>query len=246
MRLFIKLCRTRSAKGQGCPLACYCALRSCLYAAVLLLAGPAVHADRLGFTIGGDVLALPTSTATKKGLLDNTTLFARFEHPLPLFPNVEIRRSHSATQQFDNNRTDLTGYYQIFDNDWINLDVGLGAGRMQWTTDATHQNRDKTYGFFMVEASFALIERVTPYLQVHRGATLSRLFNFGEQAPDQIAQGIKDRMGTFSDVEVGLYIDLFAGLSLTVGYSRLCIRKKQQTDNGLQVLGIKAGVQYHL
>jgi outer membrane protein len=64
-----------------------------------------------------------------------------FEHMVPLVPNVRFAFGAADAESFTYGKNDLTLYYEIFDNDLVSFDIGVGAtqihsGEMDiYTTD---------------------------------------------------------------------------------------------------------------
>jgi outer membrane protein len=101
-----------------------------------------VYADVLGATVGVQAWQ---STATG-GFANNssfndssfeeqstTSLYAKFEHPIPLIPNIRFRmgsldsgNSNSGTN-LDFSNTDITLYWELLDNDLVGFDFGVTA-----------------------------------------------------------------------------------------------------------------------
>jgi outer membrane protein len=51
------------------------------------------------------------------------------ENPIPLIPNVRYSYNGFETEQFEYTREDITFFYEIFDNDIIEVDLGFGLSR---------------------------------------------------------------------------------------------------------------------
>ena len=85
--------------------------------------------------IGSDVeigMWAPTSTAdgiSQTVSDDSNTAFASatIEHPLSMVPNLKVGFSGVNNNTFEYTKFDVTGFYEILDNDAISIDVGLGA-----------------------------------------------------------------------------------------------------------------------
>lgn len=144
----------------------------------MVTAGSA-QADLLGARIGVDYWQVqPKLSAGDPGkagrlVLDDATELAwngRFEHPLPLLPNIAVRYQHSdvsanaaltnslvlaqktfaagtiASQHNSMKHIDLTGYYEVLDNPVLSLDLGLTARLLQsdvgLTTSSTAASRE--------------------------------------------------------------------------------------------------------
>jgi len=139
------------------------------------------QADMLGARVGLDygqmkpsVTAGNTGQAGALALEDSKELtwFGRFEHPLPLLPNIATRYQHltfsaiapvgqslmldnavvpagADIEQFNAQKTvDITGYYEVLDNPVLSLDLGLTARLLRTDvrlgTGATAVSRDSS------------------------------------------------------------------------------------------------------
>lgn len=129
-----------------------------------LVTAGSVQADLLGARVGVDYWQMqPKLSAGDPGkagqfVLDDVNELAwygRFEHPLPLLPNIAVRYQHSnvsanaalaetlvlaektfaagtiASQYNSMKHIDLTGYYELLDNPVLSLDFGLTARLLQ-------------------------------------------------------------------------------------------------------------------
>lgn len=129
-----------------------------------LITAGSVQADLLGARVGVDYWQMqPKLSAGDPGkagqfVLDDANELAwnaRFEHPLPLLPNIAVRYQHSdvsanaalaetlvlaqktfaagsiVSQHNSLKNVDLTGYYEILDNPVLRLDLGLTARLLQ-------------------------------------------------------------------------------------------------------------------
>jgi len=129
-----------------------------------LVTAGSVQADMLGARVGVDYWQVqPKLSAGDPGkagqfVLDDANELAwygRFEHPLPLLPNIAVRYQHSdvsanaalaetlvlaqkpfaagtiASQHNSMKHIDLTGYYEVLDNPVLSLDLGLTARLLQ-------------------------------------------------------------------------------------------------------------------
>ena len=98
-----------------------------------------------------------------------TNIYAAFEHPIPLIPNIKVQRTEMNTQGDTNlttnftfggqlftmnsdatsdvelTSTDIILYYELFDNDLISFDIGLNAKYLDGTLVVTEKdNPDST------------------------------------------------------------------------------------------------------
>ncbi len=97
---------------------------------------PTVQADTL---IGSDIEigvwspSYSASDASKNITGKNQSIFfsATIEHPVPLLPNIKISASKVDSSAYDYTKIDYTGYYEVLDNDFVSIDVGLGFSDFQ-------------------------------------------------------------------------------------------------------------------
>jgi|GEM_PF-2894296 len=127
---------------------------------VMLLLNTHAHADMLGLTLSGDYAKLSLSGQGGDHSFSQPLQFsddgwqswsAAFEHPLPLVPNIALRRQTanwsgntglagdlqldqylytsqtSINNTFDLQSTDLSFYYEVLDNSLLALDLGVTA-----------------------------------------------------------------------------------------------------------------------
>lgn len=50
-----------------------------------------------------------------------------FEHMIPLVPNVRFSFGNADSDLISYGKNDITAYYEIFDNDLLSFDIGVGA-----------------------------------------------------------------------------------------------------------------------
>lgn len=149
-----------------------------MLAAGLLNYQPQVQADLLGVTFSGDFAQLEVSGRGGDNLASQSLQFSddrwqswsiAFEHPLPLVPNVLLRRQNgnwtgqtqlrgdlqldgqifpsqsTITNVLDLQTTDLSFYYEVLDNSLLALDLGVSAMRFETMMSATQvRNTQRT------------------------------------------------------------------------------------------------------
>lgn len=141
-----------------------------LLGASLLCSSPLVLADVLGVTVGAEWWqANPDARAGDTGFSQplhfdddsHSAFYVAFEHPIPLLPNVMLRRQtlsfqgdtqlagtlrlydkvYAAQSQVNNGLgleyTDASFYYELLDNDILSLDLGLSARFLQTDVSVT-------------------------------------------------------------------------------------------------------------
>lgn len=99
------------------------------------------QADKLGFEIGATAwhtkqeLTAKHAKAQKSKSEVSGGLHAEFEHFVPFVPNIRLEYLQNkndlrhSKDRSETSFTDITLYYQLLDN-WINLDLGASARRM--------------------------------------------------------------------------------------------------------------------
>lgn len=107
-------------------------MKKLLLATVVASTSLPVFADTL---IGGDVeLNAWQQSQTFRGNGTNQTndefsytFEASLEHFIPLIPNFKYGRSSTDGDDYAYNKHDFTLYYEIFDNDLVSIDAGVGV-----------------------------------------------------------------------------------------------------------------------
>lgn len=141
-----------------------------LFAASLFVTSPLVTADVLGVTVGAEWWqANPEGRAGDTGFSQplhfdddsHSAFYAAFEHPIPLLPNMMLRRQtlsfqgdtrlagtlqlhdvvYAAQSQVNNHLsleyTDASMYYELLDNDILSVDLGVSARFLQTDVSIT-------------------------------------------------------------------------------------------------------------
>jgi len=211
---------------------------SCALCAALALSAPGAGADVLGGTIGINLWAQEYDARARDGgdFIDFNSsfdvddesdfqVFASFEHPVPLIPNILVQHTASSTQgngvitstvfdgielegevtgDLDLTHTDATLYYEILDN-WVNLDVGLTARKFDASVELTAQDgtratadADDILPMAYVRAQFDL-----PFT----GWKVRATGNYVSYDGDSLA-----------DLSGAVGYEFFAGLELELGY----------------------------
>ena len=127
------------------------------------------------------------------------SVYANFEHFIPLIPNASVRYSQVDSNKLQFDSLDAFGYYRILDNGKLDLDLGLGlrnysSGKVG---EVDQESFSKTLP--MVNAELTLFDgsRTSFYSRVDLGKT-----------------GSTD----FHQFEAGVRFNMFAGLRLQAGY----------------------------
>ncbi len=92
-------------------------------AALLISASISVQADIIGAKAGYEYWQTKDNDGAN-------SVYLQLEHPIPLLPNLAVRATQLDSTRLDVNIYDLSGYYEILDNDNISLDFGAGLQRL--------------------------------------------------------------------------------------------------------------------
>jgi outer membrane protein len=196
------------------------------------------HADVLGGTLGINLWAQEFDARARDGgdFIDfdssfdaddesDFQVFASFEHPIPLLPNILVQHTRSSTRGagvlgstvFDNvvfegnvtgdldlTHTDATLYYEILDN-WVSLDLGITARKFDASVELTAEDgttasaeTDDLLPMGYLRAQFDL-----PFT----GWKIRATGNYVKYDGD-----------TVSDLSGAIGWEVFAGLELELGY----------------------------
>ena len=225
------------------------------------------NADTLGLEVGaaywnaqtsGNVEYKGSSIDLEKDLgygdLNTNFIWASFEHPIPLIPNLKIQHtqiddssSKSANVTFDNkvysgtvsssiklNQTDFILYYELLDN-WVNLDLGIngkyfdGSIDISDTLSTTSSTKDLTY---VVPMAYAKVKFDLPFSGLSVESDLSYISYSGSKS---------------YDFKGGLnYLTSF-GLGATVGYrtEKIQLDDVSNVYSDIEISGAYAGLYYH-
>lgn len=225
------------------------------------------NADTLGLEVGaaywnaqtsGNVEYKGSSIDLEKDLgygdLNTNFIWASFEHPIPLIPNLKIQHtqiddssSKSANVTFDNkvysgtvsssiklNQTDFILYYELLDN-WVNLDLGINGKYFDGSIDisdslsTTSSTKDLTY---VVPMAYAKVKFDLPFSGLSVESDLSYISYSGSK---------------FYDFKGGLnYLTSF-GLGATAGYrtEKIQLDDVSNVYSDIEISGAYAGLYYH-
>ncbi|MDD2887199.1 MAG: TIGR04219 family outer membrane beta-barrel protein [Aliarcobacter sp.] len=225
------------------------------------------NADTLGLEVGaaywnaqtsGNVEYKGSSIDLEKDLgyedLNTNFIWASFEHPIPLIPNLKIQHtqiddssSKSANVTFDNkvysgtvsssiklNQTDFILYYELLDN-WVNLDLGINGKYFDGSIDisdslsTTSSTKDLTY---VVPMAYAKVKFDLPFSGLSVESDLSYISYSGSKS---------------YDFKGGLnYLTSF-GLGATAGYrtEKIQLDDVSNVYSDIEISGAYAGLYYH-
>lgn len=225
------------------------------------------NADTLGLDIGAAAWAAKTSGNIEyKSLgsdidlskdlgydnLNTNFVWASFEHPIPLIPNIKIQHtkiedssSSTSSVTFDNkvfsgnissniqlNQTDFIAYYELLDN-WVNFDFGINAKYL----DASVSVKDVT------QSSRKDVDYVIPMLYAKARFDLP----FSGLSLETDLSYVSYRESEFYDFKAGLLYETSFGLGGTVGYrsEKLQLDDISDVNSNIEIKGAYAGLYYH-
>jgi outer membrane protein len=189
------------------------------------------------------------------------SFYIALEHPVPLLPNIKIRENELSTQGFvtlsedfvyngegysagtslasaiDLSHTDVTLYYEIFDNDLLSFDIGVTGKKVDGllaVRDAQSENSLKSDGWIP-----------TGYAQLRVGIPATPLTVYG------LANAISIDDSSVRDIEAGieyrLVENLAVDLNLQLGYRDITIELDDLDGiySDLQFKGPYLGLEIH-
>lgn len=189
------------------------------------------------------------------------SFYVALEHPIPLVPNIKIRENELMAQgsvmlqqdfmyngegytagttlgsTIDLSHTDITLYYELFDNDLLSFDFGITGKKVDGllaVRDAQSENRLESDGWIP-----------TGYAQLRVGIPATPLTVYG------IANAVSVDDSSIRDVEAGieyrLVENLAVDLNLQLGYRDVTIELDDldNIDSDLQFKGPYLGLEVH-
>src|SRR5690554_6393695 len=189
------------------------------------------------------------------------SFYVALEHSIPLIPNIKIRENELVAQgsvtlsqdfsyngqgytagstigsTIDLSHTDITLYYEVFDNDLLTFDFGLTAKKVDGllaVRDAQNENSLSSDGWIP-----------TGYAQIRVGIPATPLTVYG------IANAVSIDDSSIRDVEAGieyrLVENLAIDLNLQLGYRDISIELDDLDgiDSDLQFKGPYLGLEIH-
>ena len=223
-------------------------------------------ADTVGFEVGAAYWGAKTSgdfnykgdtidLEKDLGYVDTNTNFiwASFEHPVPIIPNLKIQhtsfdesQSTNTNKVFDGktysgvvnsniklNQTDFILYYELLDN-WVNLDFGINA---------KYLNASVSMDSATQSASTKDLNYVVPMLYAKAKFELPLS---GLSVESDISY-ISYDSSAFYDVKGGVSYETTFGLGATAGYraEKLKIDDISDFNSDIDIKGFYAGLFYH-
>ena len=223
-------------------------------------------ADTVGFEVGAAYWGAKTSgdfnykgdtidLEKDLGYGDKNTNFiwASFEHPVPIIPNLKIQHTSFDESQTTNtnkvfdgktysgvvnssiklNQTDFILYYELLDN-WINLDFGVNA---------KYLNASVSMDSAGVSASTKDLNYVVPMLYAKAKFELPLS---GLSVESDISY-ISYDSSAFYDIKGGVSYETTFGLGATAGYRAEKLKLDDLSDvySDVNIKGFYAGLFYH-
>ena len=223
-------------------------------------------ADTVGFEVGAAYWGAKTSgdfnykgdtidLEKDLGYGDKNTNFiwASFEHPVPIIPNLKIQhtsfdesQSTNTNKVFDGkiysgvvnssiklNQTDFILYYELLDN-WINLDFGINAKYLNasFSMDSATQSASTTDLNYVVPMLYAKAKFELPLSGLSVESDISYI-SYDSSA--------------FYDIKGGVSYETTFGLGATAGYraEKLKIDDISDFNSDIDIKGFYAGLFYH-
>lgn len=225
-------------------------------------------ADTVGFEVGAAYWGAKTSgdfsykgdtidLEKDLGYGDKNTNFiwASFEHPVPIIPNLKIQhtsfdesQSTNTNKVFDGktysgvvnsnlklNQTDFILYYELLDN-WVNLDFGINGKYIDGSVSASDNSGTTS-------ASTKDLSYVIPIVYAKAKFDLPLSGLSVETDVSYITYADSD----FYDVKGGILYETSFGLGGTVGYRAEKIKLDDVSDaySDIEIKGAYAGLYYH-
>lgn len=190
--------------------------RSLLAAAVLMASASSAHA-LVGAKLGYNYWM----TANHDGV---HSVYANFEHFIPLVPNAAVRYSKVDSNKLEFSSYDAYGYYRILDNG--NLDLVLGLGLRRYDSGKLRSDSfSATLPLANAELTLFDDSRTSFYGRVEMG---------------------KNSDTDVYDLEAGVRFRMFAGLRLQAGYRtyKLNLDGTKGINNSERLRGVNVGLHW--
>ena len=224
-----------------------------------------LYADTIGFEAGaaywgaktsGNVQYKGSSIDLEKDLgygdLNTNFLWASFEHPVPLIPNLKIQHttideasSKNANVTFNNNvysgtvssniklnQTDFIIYYELLDN-WVNFDFGINGKYLDASVDMNDSTNSSSKDLaYVIPMVYAKAKFDLPFSGLSVETDVSYI---GYDA------------NNFYDLKGGVSYETSFGLGATVGYryEKLELDDLSDVYSDIEISGAYAGLYYH-
>jgi outer membrane protein len=184
--------------------------------------------------------------------LNTNFIWASFEHPIPMIPNIKIQHtkvedssSKISNVTFDNknfsgtinsniqfNQTDFIAYYELLDN-WVNFDLGINAKYLDSSVSVSdNTNNSRKDVDYIVPMLYAKAKFDLPFSGLSLETDLSYVsYNQSE----------------FYDFKGGLLYETSFGLGGTIGYreEKLQLDDISDVNSDIEIKGAYAGLYYH-
>lgn len=192
-------------------------------------------------SMDGDLSYNTTAFTTSYDETDNYRLYGRFEHPIPLVPNVALRftnvdiEGNSAGDKVSLKSVDYTLYYEFLDNDLISLDAGLTLRQLEGDYVDSSNGVDESF-----DAPLPM-----GYLMAEVGIPMTPLTAFA----DVTAVGLSG--DAYSDAQIGLSFMINPGYvldwSVRAGYrvQKLDLDDIDNVNADITIDGMFLGLEGH-
>ncbi len=189
----------------------------------------------------------------------NAFMWAYFDHPIPLIPNVKIQQTNyndsaigkirypmtfagysigtineSVSSEFTFNQTDIIPYWRILDN-WINFDIGLNIktinGNIKIDTAITNQHIDESFKVTL-PMLYAKAKLDLPFSGLSFEADCSYVSYSGNK---------------IVDLKGGIVYETSSGLGAIAGIKKqsFVFDDIDDTDGDINIEGIYLGIYFH-
>lgn len=153
------------------------------------------------------------------------TVYASFEHFIPLIPNAAVRYTGIDNKRMKFNSYDAFGYYRLLDNGAIGWNLGMGMRRFD-SGKTTGRSFSSTLPMINTEITLFDDSRTSFYGR----------FDLGKNSDTD-----------FSDMEVGVRFNMFLGLRLQAGYRnyKLNLDGTKGVNNSERMSGMNVGLHWN-
>ena len=190
-------------------------MKKLLSASLLIAASLNVQADIAG--LKGGVEYWPVKSDNNAG-----SAYFQLEHPMPLLPNLAVRGTRVEDKEYTLTTYDTFGYYEIFDNSLVSLDLGAGLHRIEAGNYSTNID-DDTLGMVTTDIELLPDNDVSFYSKI----------NYARSSDSRV-----------TDTGIGVRLNILAAFYFQAGYRQYDLDQ----DDGFSdtIKGVTAGLHVDL
>ena len=166
-------------------------MKKILATSLLCLGSLSAQADIAGMKAG--VEYWPTSDHKNSG-----SAYFQLEPPIPLLPNLSVRANRLETKDYSLTNYDISGYYEILDNDLVSIDLGAG---LHYLSPGSNQRNLGNETLGMLTSDIELLPD-------------NQLSFYGKM---NLAKGSD---ATMTDINLGARLRLISGIYVQAGYKQ--------------------------